>query len=121
MMVSGRSHTSSTANANWCRAAATGTSRFSRCATKSREASKVKNAVLDGEIVVLDQQGRSVFNKMLFRRGDPMLYVFDLLWLDNRDLRTKPLIERKRDVAETDSQSRSVIACYLRSTLNVKA
>jgi bifunctional non-homologous end joining protein LigD len=57
---------------------------------------KVKNAVLDGELVVLDQQGRSLFNEMLFRRGDPIFYVFDLLWLDNRDLRTKPLIERKR-------------------------
>jgi bifunctional non-homologous end joining protein LigD len=57
---------------------------------------KVKNAVLDGEIVVLDEQGRSLFNEMLFRRGHPILYVFDLLWLNDRDLRTTPLIERKR-------------------------
>jgi ATP-dependent DNA ligase len=63
---------------------------------RNRAKPEGKNAVLDGEIVVLDQDGRSVFNKMLFRRGDPILYVFDLLWLDNRDLRTKPLIERKR-------------------------
>jgi bifunctional non-homologous end joining protein LigD len=57
---------------------------------------KVKNAVLDGEIVVLDQQGRSLFNDMLFRRGHPILYVFDLLWLNDRDLRSVPLIQRKR-------------------------
>ncbi len=75
---------------------------------------KVKNAVLDGEIVVLDQQGRSVFNKMLFRRGDPMLYVFDLLWLNNRDLRTKPLIERKRMLRKLIRNQRSVSVCYLR-------
>jgi bifunctional non-homologous end joining protein LigD len=43
------------------------------------KALKVKNAVLDGELVVLDDQGRSLFNEMLFRRGDPIFYVFDLL------------------------------------------
>jgi hypothetical protein len=30
---------------------------------------KVESAVLDGEIVCLDEQGRSQFNELLFRRG----------------------------------------------------
>jgi bifunctional non-homologous end joining protein LigD len=56
---------------------------------------KVKNAVIDGEIVCLDAEGRSIFNELLFRRGCPIFYAFDLLYLNGRDLRQLPLIERK--------------------------
>jgi ATP-dependent DNA ligase len=30
------------------------------------------------------------------RRGEPSYYAFDLLWLNFRDLRSRPLLERKR-------------------------
>jgi bifunctional non-homologous end joining protein LigD len=53
-------------------------------------------AVLDGEIVCLDSEGRPQFYELLRRRGQPVFYVFDLLWLDGEDLRERPLIERKR-------------------------
>jgi len=53
-------------------------------------------AILDGEIACLDGQGRSQFNRLLFHRGFPVFCAFDLLWLDGRDLRDLPLIERKR-------------------------
>src|ERR1700680_2041115 len=56
---------------------------------------KVKNAVIDGELVVLDSEGRSIFNELLFRRGCPTFYAFDLLYLNDVDLRQLPLIERK--------------------------
>jgi bifunctional non-homologous end joining protein LigD len=56
---------------------------------------KVKNAVLDGELVCLDTEGRSIFNELLFRRGCPVFYTFDLLYLNNRDMRQLPLLERK--------------------------
>ena len=56
-------------------------------------------AVLDGEVVVLDEQGRSHFERLRHRkRGqkDQLLYyVFDLLYLDGHDLRRLPLIRRK--------------------------
>jgi hypothetical protein len=52
---------------------------------------RVDNAILDGEIVSLDASGHSLFNKLLFRRGEPVLYAFDLLWLNGRDLRGLPL------------------------------
>jgi len=32
----------------------------------------------------------------MFRRGNPVFYAFDLLWLNGRDLRQRPLLERKR-------------------------
>jgi bifunctional non-homologous end joining protein LigD len=54
------------------------------------------SAVLDGEIVCLDASGRAQFNPLLYRRGEPHYYAFDCMWLDGRDLRDLPLIERKR-------------------------
>jgi bifunctional non-homologous end joining protein LigD len=56
---------------------------------------KVKNAVIDGELVCLDSEGRSIFNELLLRKGCPIFYAFDLLYLNDRDLRQHPLIERK--------------------------
>ena len=53
-------------------------------------------AVLDGEIVCLDSSGRPQFYSLLRHRGEPVFYVFDILWQEGRDLRSRPLIERKR-------------------------
>jgi bifunctional non-homologous end joining protein LigD len=52
--------------------------------------------VLDGEIVCLDPTGRPQFYDLLRRRNEPVFYAFDLLWLDGEDLRTRPLVDRKR-------------------------
>ncbi len=68
-----------------------------------------KTAILDGEVVALDEQGRASFSLMQQRTGFrpggrrtvakadvPVLYyVFDLLYLDGYDLRRLPLEERK--------------------------
>ena len=43
----------------------------------------------------MDSEGRSVFNELLFRRGCPVFYAFDLLYLNGRDLCQLRLIERK--------------------------
>jgi bifunctional non-homologous end joining protein LigD len=59
-----------------------------------------RTAVLDGEIVVLDRAGRPQFYDLLRRRGQPVFYAFDCLWLDGRDLRARPLFERKRILAK---------------------
>ena len=55
-------------------------------------------AVLDGEIVCLDPEGRPQFYGLLRRRGEAFFYAFDLLWLDGRDLRSLPLVERKAEL-----------------------
>lgn len=67
---------------------------------------KVKNAVLDGELVCLDAEGRSIFNELLHRKGSPIFYAFDLLYLNDRDLRQRPLIERKRLLRDVIDKSR---------------
>jgi bifunctional non-homologous end joining protein LigD len=72
----------------------------------------VKNAILDGEVVRLDDDGRPLFNALLYRRGAPCFVAFDCLWLDGRDLRRLPLIERKRVLREIVPR-RSVSVQYL--------
>ena len=61
----------------------------------------LKDAWLDGEAVVLTEQGRSSFqalqNAFDSRFTGTIVYcVFDLLYLDGYDLRATPLVERKR-------------------------
>src|SRR5215472_14909589 len=48
---------------------------------------RAKRAVLDGEIVCLDRKGNSQFKNLLFRRGEPRFYAFDLLSCDGKELR----------------------------------
>ncbi len=71
-------------------------------------------AIVDGEIVALDPEGRPSFQLLqprmhqtdparirALRQTTPVFYyVFDLLWLDGEDLTRKPLRERKKALAE---------------------
>ncbi|HEX3320726.1 MAG TPA: hypothetical protein VHR84_08495 [Terriglobales bacterium] len=57
-----------------------------------------QSAVLDGEIVCLDRKGKSRFNDLLFRRGDPCFFAFDLLFVNGQDLRTAQLCVRKHEL-----------------------
>jgi bifunctional non-homologous end joining protein LigD len=54
-----------------------------------------RSAILDGEIVCLDESGKAQFEDLLFRRGEPRFCAFDVLWVDGEDLHYMPLIERK--------------------------
>jgi bifunctional non-homologous end joining protein LigD len=62
---------------------------------------KVESAILDGEVVVLSEDGQSSFAKLqaAFDEGasHPLTYfVFDLLHLNGHNLRHQPLAERKQ-------------------------
>lgn len=57
---------------------------------------KARDAILDGEIVSLDHNGIAQFKNLMYRRQEPRFYAFDLLWLNGKDLRERPLIERKK-------------------------
>ncbi|GGA99183.1 DNA ligase D [Puia dinghuensis] len=58
------------------------------------------DAVLDGEIVVLNEKGQSEFNRLQNWRseadGELIYYVFDLLWLEGKDLMGLPLVQRRK-------------------------
>lgn len=57
------------------------------------------NAVLDGEVVALDEKGYPNFQLLQNRKGNANLniqyYVYDLIYIDGHDLTSLPLIERK--------------------------
>src|SRR4029077_10693377 len=53
---------------------------------------------MDGEIICLDSEGRSQFKELLYRKGRAIFFAFDLLWLNDTDLRKTPLIERKKSL-----------------------
>ena len=58
-----------------------------------------KGHVFDGELVVLDDAGRPLFNELLFGRRRPTYVAFDLLIADGMDLRPLPLRRRKAKLA----------------------
>ncbi|MFD0766463.1 DNA ligase D [Mucilaginibacter lutimaris] len=67
------------------------------------------NAVIDGEIVVMNEDGVSNFGALQNWRseadGELMLYIFDILWYDGKNLMDLPLIERQavlKEVIPTD-------------------
>lgn len=68
----------------------------------------VSNAILDGEIVVLDGKGVSRFNALMTTKAHnvAVFYAFDLLWLNGADLRSLPLLERKAQLRKLVSGSR---------------
>ncbi|OPY78199.1 MAG: putative DNA ligase-like protein [Syntrophorhabdus sp. PtaU1.Bin153] len=57
------------------------------------------DAILDGEIVVLDDSGYPDFQMLQdygkFRKGHLVYYVFDLLYLEGHDLTGLPLLKRR--------------------------
>ena len=62
------------------------------------------NAIIDGEVVVLNEKGVSNFGALQNWRseadGDLFYYVFDVLWLNGYNLKHLPLIKRKEILKE---------------------
>jgi bifunctional non-homologous end joining protein LigD len=54
--------------------------------------------VIDGEIVCLDKRGKPQFRDLLFHRGEPCFFAFDLLMSDGQDLRLEKLTDRKQEL-----------------------
>ena len=68
--------------------------RFGDLANAIAQELRVKDAILDGEIVVIGEHGPQFYALMMNR--EPASYTaFDLLWLNGRDLRGRPLSRRK--------------------------
>jgi bifunctional non-homologous end joining protein LigD len=70
--------------------------QFPQLAEELAHSVRVHEAILDGEIVCLGDDGRSLFNRLLFRRDWPYFVAFDALRIDGEDLTRLPLLERKR-------------------------
>ncbi|MBS1815919.1 MAG: DNA ligase D [Acidobacteria bacterium] len=73
-----------------------------------------ENAILDGEVVVLDESGNSIFAKLQasFEHGEKntfTYFVFDLLHLDGGNLRGLPLRERKQLLSQIVPESGEIL------------
>ncbi|MCO5064142.1 MAG: DNA ligase D [Rhizobiaceae bacterium] len=76
------------------------TGKFGKGIAGALAALDCSDAILDGEVVALDETGGTSFSRLqqALSSGDGdalTYYLFDLLWLDGSDLRKEPLIERK--------------------------
>lgn len=81
------------------------------------------NAVLDGEAIVLSEQGRPSFNRILRRdlaknvskvqiTADPVIYVvFDLLYYNDRFVIDLPLLERQELLADLLKPMENIFLC----------
>ena len=72
---------------------------------------EVTDAILDGEICALDGAGRLAFYDLMKRQCKPVYYAFDIIWLDGRDLRDLPLVERKKILRRVIPRKSSWIGC----------
>jgi ATP-dependent DNA ligase len=68
-----------------------------------------RSCLIDGEAIVVDESGLSVFDLLRYRRYDQaaLLSAFDLLELDSRDLRHTGIEERKGILAKLVSPQAS--------------
>jgi len=71
------------------------TARFATVAKEISKAVKTPNAVLDGEVCALDEQGRSSFSAMQQGTGTLVYYAFDVLEIDGEPVVDLPLLERR--------------------------
>ncbi len=66
------------------------------------------DAVIDGEIVVLDEHGVPRFQLLQKgEEGEVVYFVFDLLWLDGEDLRPLPIEERRKRLEKVIGKRKS--------------
>src|SRR5262249_17884773 len=87
------------------------TQRFANVAKEIPKAVKTPNCVLDGEIVAIDEQGRSSFSLMQQGRpGTPIVYfVFDVLEIDGEPVVDLSLRERHERLEKLlDKRNRTV-------------
>jgi len=65
---------------------------------------RAEQAVIDGEVIALDENGRPSFQALQHRSSHPkhhvVFFAFDLLHLNGEDLMSKPLFERREPLAQ---------------------
>ena len=82
------------------------TERFREVARAATLAITTPDAVLDGEICALDEQGRSRFSLLQEGGGTPVLVLFDLLELESESLVDLPLSERRKRLEQIVDSTR---------------
>ncbi len=73
------------------------------------------NTVIDGEIVIIDNDGKPQFNWLQNwgnkHRGNLRYFVFDLLWYEGKDVRDLPLTDRKKLLKRILPKDSALVYC----------
>ena len=78
-------------------------------------------AILNGGLVCLDDEGRTLFYDMMFNRAPVHFYAFDILWLGGEDLRDLPIVLRKHILEQVVPESpatRWPVTSYIMSCIS---
>ena len=70
--------------------------RFDELAEHMSGVLNVDDAILDGEVIAVDETGRPQFYDLLRGTRSPCYVAFDIVWLNAADLRPLPLSERRQ-------------------------
>jgi bifunctional non-homologous end joining protein LigD len=92
---------------------------------KSIAALNIQDAIIDGEIVALDEKGRTSFQLLqgldMGQKKPPIVfYAFDLLRLNGKDLQRLPIEERKAKLEELLKKPPGVIRYSVSFTKDVQ-
>src|SRR5215471_19212269 len=71
-------------------------SRFDALADQVGRLLDVGEAIIDGEVIAVDESGRPQFYELLRVPRSASYVAFDILWADGTDLRSLPLSERRK-------------------------
>lgn len=85
------------------------TERFREVARAAQLAIRSANAILDGEICALDEEGRPRFSLLQEGSGTFALVLFDLLELDSEPLLDEPLRDRRKRLGALVKQGGQVL------------
>ena len=86
------------------------TDKFSSVANALKKV-RAKSALIDGEIVAIDPQGKTDFQRLQnsLKSGEKaqlVYYAFDLLYLNGEDLTDRPLLQRKKLLQQLVDQAK---------------
>src|SRR6516165_2894617 len=87
----------------------------------------VDEAIIDGEVIAVDETGRPQFYELLRVPRSASYVAFDILWLNGADLRSLPLAERRRRLEHsissraTGSWCSSTIRCHVPTRRSVRS
>ncbi len=92
------------------------TGKFPRLVEQARSLG-VRRVILDGEVVHLDQSGKSSFSRLVDELGkgagaSVAYQVFDLLYIDGEDWTGQPLLARKERLAQLIEYAQSIAIRY---------
>jgi bifunctional non-homologous end joining protein LigD len=85
-------------------------SRFDALSDQVGRLLNVDEAIIDGEVIVVDERGRPQFYELLRVPRSASYVAFGILWLNGTDLRALPLTERRKSLLGIVSKGSPIVS-----------